>query len=167
MENLRVFSVGALLVLSAACGGSAPTAVQPSSPQPTAAPPAGQAETAPAGPLPSSWSKDMPKEQKVAFMKTHVVSAMMPVFQGANATRYADFSCKTCHGPEFKDPHEYLPKLTMKDGKMTAFAEKPEIAKFMAESVAPKMAAAMGLPPFDMKTGQGFGCAGCHAVDRQ
>jgi hypothetical protein len=48
---------------------------------------------------------------------------------------------------------------------MTAFAEKPQMAKFMAESVAPKMAAAMGLPPYDPQTHQGFGCGGCHAID--
>ena len=98
-------------------------------------------------------------------MKTHVVPSMKPVFQAADATRYAEFSCKTCHGPGFKAPRDYLPKLTMKDGKLTAFAEKPEIAKFMAENVAPKMAEAMGLPPFDMQTGKGFGCTGCHAIE--
>jgi len=90
---------------------------------------------------------------------------MRPVFQAENAARYADFGCKTCHGPQLKAPQAYLPKLAMKDGKLTAFAEKPEIAKFMAERVAPTMAAAMGLPPFDMQTGQGFGCAGCHSVE--
>jgi cytochrome c553 len=107
----------------------------------------------------------MPRDQQAAFMKKNVMPNMKPVFQAHDATRYANFSCKTCHGPEFKDPHEYLPKLTMKDGKLTAFAEKPEVAKFMAEQVAPKMAAAMGLPPFDMKTKQGFGCPGCHTVE--
>jgi cytochrome c553 len=115
--------------------------------------------------MPAIWSNDAPKEQKVAFMKTHVVPSMKPVFQAADATRYAEFGCKTCHGAGFKAPRDHLPKLTMKDGKLTAFAEKPEIAKFMAESVAPKMAEAMGLPPFDMQTGKGFGCAGCHAIE--
>ena len=100
----------------------------------------------------------------MAFMKTRVVPAMGPVFK-AHAAKYAEFSCKTCHGPEYKDPHEFLPKLTMKGGTLTAFAEKPEMAKFMAESVVPNMATAMGLPPYDMKTHQGFGCGGCHTIE--
>jgi len=37
----------------------------------------------------------------------------------------------------------------------------------MAENVLPKMASAMGMPPFDMKTGQGFGCQGCHSVEKK
>jgi hypothetical protein len=61
-------------------------------------------------------------------------------------------------------PKDFLPKLTFKDGKLTAFADKPEISKFMAEQVTPHMAAALGLPPFDMKTHTGFGCNGCHTV---
>ena len=100
----------------------------------------------------------------MAFMKTRVVPAMGPVFQSHDA-KYANFSCKTCHGPEYKNPHDFLPKLTMKGGNLTAFAEKPEISKFMAESVVPKMATAMGLPPYDMKTHQGFGCGGCHTIE--
>ena len=101
----------------------------------------------------------------MAFMKKNIVPAMGPVFQGRDATRYADFGCKTCHGPEYKDPHEFLPHLTVKNGKLLAFTEKPAIAKFMAESVEPKMADAMGLPHWDEKTHQGFGCGGCHAID--
>ena len=100
-------------------------------------------------------------------MKARVAPTMGPVFQAANPTHYADFGCKTCHGPEYRNPHDYLPKLTMKDGNITAFAEKPQIAKFMAESVVPKMASAMGLPPYDHETGQGFGCGGCHAINQQ
>ena len=101
----------------------------------------------------------------MAFMKKNIVPAMAPVFQGHDAKRYADFGCATCHGPAYKDPHEFLPHLTLKDGNLTAFKEKPEIAKFMAESVTPKMAAAMGLPHYDPATHQGFGCGGCHTID--
>jgi len=106
----------------------------------------------------------MTKDEEIAFMKKNVVPEMEPVFKSYNAKRYAEFSCKTCHGPKFKEPKEYLPKLTFKDGKLTAFADKPEIAKFMAEQVVPHMATAMGLKPFDMTTHTGFGCNGCHTV---
>ncbi len=106
----------------------------------------------------------MTKDEEIAFMKKNVVPEMGPVFKGYNAKRYAEFSCKTCHGPKFKEPKDYLPKLTFKDGKLTAFAEKPEIAKFMAEQVEPHMATALGLKPYDMTTHTGFGCNGCHTV---
>jgi hypothetical protein len=106
----------------------------------------------------------LPKDQKVTFMSARVVPNMSKVFKTANADRYAQFGCKTCHGPEFKDPKEALPKLSMKDGKMTAFTEKPEVAKFMAEKVVPEMASAMGMKPYDPATHEGFGCGGCHTV---
>lgn len=160
MAHLHRFaSVGALLVSLAACGGGAEPAASPTAPATSGS------AAAPAKAAPSAWSKDLSKEEKSAIMKNKVVPTMKPVFQSANATRYAEFGCKTCHGPEYKSPHEFLPKLTMKDGKLTAFAEKPEVAKFMAETVVPKMAGAMGLPPYDMKTQQGFGCGGCHTIE--
>jgi len=102
----------------------------------------------------------MTKDQQVAFMKKNVVPEMGPVFKGYDAKRYAEFGCKTCHGPKFKDPKEYLPKLTFKDGKLVSPADEPELAKFMFEQVTPHMAAAMGLKPFDMSTHTGFGCGG-------
>jgi hypothetical protein len=152
-----------LFLVAMGCGGSPPT------PAVSAAPTAssGPTPTASAVPVvaPSVWSADMPKEQKAAFMKAHVVPIMKPVFQSQNPTRYAEFACKTCHGPEFKDPKEFLPTLTVKDGKLTAFAEKPELAKFMEEKVVPNMASAMGMAPFDPKTGQGFGCHNCHPFE--
>jgi hypothetical protein len=106
----------------------------------------------------------MTKDQQIAFMKKNVVPEMEPVFKGYNAKRYAEFGCKTCHGPKFREPKDFLPKLTFKDGKLTAFADKPEISKFMAEQVVPHMATAMGLKPYDVTTHQGFGCNGCHTV---
>lgn len=106
----------------------------------------------------------MTKDQQVAFMKKNVVPEMGPVFKGFDAKRYAEFSCKTCHGPKFKDPKEFLPKLTFKDGKLVSPSDEPALAKFMFEQVTPHMAAAMGLKPFDMTTHTGFGCGGCHSV---
>jgi hypothetical protein len=140
--------------LALACGGSSPG---------PAAPTAGGA--APASAAPAAWSDDMPMDQKGAFMKAKVAPDMAKVFQGMNASRYADFGCKTCHGPEGKDPPDFLPKLAMKDGKMTAFAEKPEIAKFMAEKVVPQMASILGKPAYDPATKSGFGCGGCHTIE--
>ena len=166
-----------LLALAAACGGGAaatdPATAPTSSAMPAAtdATPAASASASAAaatpGPLPTVWSDSMPKDQQMAFMKQNVMPAEGPLFKAHDSTRYADFSCKTCHGPAYKNPHEFLPPLTMKGGKITAFAEKPEVAKFMAESVTPKMAAAMGEPPYDPKTNTGFGCGGCHKINMQ
>lgn len=163
---------------AAACGGaSAPPAATPApassaapadsaatASAPTAAPTASATSSA-GDAVPSAWSTTMPKEAQIAYMKKNVAPRMAKVFQGANAAHYADFGCKSCHGPEYKAPKDFLPHLSMKDGKLTAFAEKPEVSKFMAEHVVPEMASAMGQAPYDPKTHQGFGCAGCHAVD--
>jgi hypothetical protein len=109
----------------------------------------------------------MSKDDKVAFMKANVAPRMGKVFQTQDGSHYAKFGCVTCHGPQFKDPKEYLPKLTLKDGKLTAFAEKPEVEKFMAEKVVPEMASTLGKSPFNPATGQGFGCMGCHPVEKK
>jgi hypothetical protein len=98
-------------------------------------------------------------------MKAVVAPRMEKVFQGHDAKRYGDFGCKTCHGPASADPKVFLPKLALKNGEIAAFSEKPEVAKFMAEKVVPEMAAAMGEPPYDPATKQGFGCAGCHTIE--
>ncbi len=116
---------------------------------------------------PEAWSADLSKEQKAAFMKAKVVPAMAPLFQNADPEAYADFGCQTCHGPEGKLPKEYLPELTLKDGKLTAFAEDPDTAKFMAEHVTPTMAGVLGMPPYDPATHTGFGCGGCHSIAMQ
>jgi cytochrome c551/c552 len=107
--------------------------------------------------VPTAWSSELSKRQKMALMKQRVLPTLGPVFAAHDPTRYAKHGCVTCHGPDDKDPHDYLPRLTVKDGTLTAFTEKPEIAKFMANEVVPNMASAMGVPS--------FGCGGCHAVD--
>jgi hypothetical protein len=109
----------------------------------------------------------MSKDEEVAFMKKNVVPEMEPVFKGADATRYANFGCKTCHGPKFAVPKDFLPKLTFsKEGKLIAPAgeKAAKVAEFMGKEVVPHMATAMGLAPYDMATGKGFGCHGCHEV---
>ena len=159
-RSLASFSLISALVL-AACGGEPPP---PAGTPGTAAPVATAAAAADphAG---VAWRDDMTKEQKVAFMKARVAPEMAKTFQEFDAKRYEDFGCKTCHGPQSKDPDDFLPKLTMKDGKLTCFAEKPEISKFMAAKVAPQMAALFGKQPYDPATHQGFGCAGCHHIE--
>ncbi|MFO0667510.1 MAG: hypothetical protein U0174_26400 [Polyangiaceae bacterium] len=156
------------LGLSFACGGEQAPVKAPSVPgtaSTTAPATTGTATTAQAGEQPNVWRHDFTKEQAMAFMNARVLPPMTKVFQEYDGKRYAEVTCKTCHGPNYKEPKEYLPKLVFKDGKMTAFAEKPAVSKFMAEKVVPAMAAAMGQPPYDPATHKGFGCGGCHAVE--
>jgi mono/diheme cytochrome c family protein len=147
-------------------GISAPPKTPPGEPTPPATPPA-VASAAPAGAAPAAnvWRDDFTTDQAVAFMKANVVPHMGPVFQAANAKRYADFSCKTCHGPNGKRPTEFLPHLTMKDGHMLEFVQNPEVSKFMASRVVPEMASSLGMAAYDPATKTGFGCGGCHTVD--
>jgi hypothetical protein len=168
----KLLATTILTVAAAACGGAssappaAPTTAGSAAPADgsSAAAPAPAASTS-AVEAPSAWSTTMPKEAQIAFMKKNVAPRMAKVFQGADAKRYAEFGCKTCHGPDFKTPKDFLPHLSMKDGKMSAFADKPEVAKFMAEHVVPEMASALGEQPYNPQTKQGFGCHGCHEID--
>jgi hypothetical protein len=163
MRSFIAFAVvtSSSLASLAACGGGAPApAVTP----PPAATPSSAAEVAaPAPPWSDAWSMD----QKVAFMKTNVGPKMAALFQGVDAKKYADFGCQTCHGPDKKPAKDFLPHLTMKGGKLTCFADKPELSKFMAEKVSPTMADTLGLPHFNPETHEGFGCGGCHTIDVQ
>lgn len=189
---MRALFASALVVVSfafAACGGgekppvtpapesSASAAASSAAPAAESATPAAStvasASAAPAASsaapvaVPSAWSKDLSKEQKVAFMKAVVMPKMEKVFKDYDAKAYAEVGCGTCHGKPPKDPHEALPKLTFKKGKITAFDDKKlaKEAKWMSEKVVPAMAELFGQKPFDPKTKEGFGCMGCHTVD--
>ena len=154
-EFLKLTSSVALATALAACGGSQPAASSPA--EPGAAPAEGSADV---------WSDSMSDQQKADFMKKKVVPAMAKTFQEFDAKKYADFGCKTCHGPQFKPhPVDFLPELHVKDGKMVEAEEHPELAKFMSEKVSPQMAEIFGKKPYDPQTKEGFGCAGCHKMD--
>jgi hypothetical protein len=174
---------GLAVAAAAACGGAPPAPTTPtapidssmpapSAPSPTSsASPAGSAApSASAGAsegaaVPAAWTKDLTKPQQIAFMKAKVMPVMGPAFKGHDSTKYADFGCKTCHGPQYQTPTAFLPHLTFAGGTITSFKDKPEISKFMHEAVVPQMAGVFGQPAFDPKTKTGFGCMGCHTVD--
>jgi hypothetical protein len=181
-RTLTLTTVASLLFI--ACGGGSPTPVTPapttaSSDSASAAPSAAStdasaaptvASAAPSAstPPPSAWSDTLSRHEKGAFMKATFSPTLGAVFKGHDASKYADFGCKTCHGADFKpNPRDFLPHLTVTaDGKgLVEFKTKPAVAKFMATEVEEAAAKAFGKPPFDMKTGQGFGCSGCHTVD--
>jgi hypothetical protein len=153
------FSVVAAAALLA-CGGAQPAPATPAEPgaEPAAAP-AGES-------APGAWSDSMSTNEKAAFMKAKVMPVMSKVFKEFNATEYANFSCKTCHGATMKPkPVDALPELHLEGGKMLEAEKHPEVAKFMHEKVVPAMAELFGKQPYDPKTNQGFGCAGCHKMN--
>lgn len=179
------FALLGSVAVATACGSSSPTAETPTSeatasaaapPAPstaaaadTAAPTATAVATASASgapaAVPATWKDATTKEQQVAYMKTNIVPHMIKVFQGEDAKRYANFDCKTCHGPEYKAPKDFLPHLAFKGGKFAVSPDKAKVLAFMKDKVAPEMASAMGDKPFDPATHTGFGCGGCHMVD--
>ncbi len=106
------------------------------------------------------------KQGKMQRMTKVVMPKMGEVFKAYDAERYAKFDCGTCHVNHVHHPKDGLPKIALSNGGYEKLvAEKPELMKFMAEQVVPNMATAMGEPPFDPATGQGFGCGGCHTVE--
>lgn len=159
------------LAFVACDGAAAPPAVPPvpsasAAPSPSAAPAASSAAPAASSAandaVPATWKEAKTRDQQMAFMKAKVLPAAQKAWEGS---KNPEVTCKTCHGPKYVEPKAFLPKLTMKDGKITAFAEKPEIAKAMATKVVPTVAAAMGEKPYDPATHEGFGCAGCHTIE--
>jgi hypothetical protein len=148
-----------------ACGGSQPAPAAPGEAPatPSAEAPAGEA---PAGGADMVWKDDLSTKDKAAFMKAKVMPEMGTVFKEHDAAKYANFSCKTCHGKDMKPkPVDALPELHFKDGKFTEAEKMPEMVKFMGESVEPKMAELFGKKPYDPKTNTGFGCNGCHKIN--
>ncbi len=179
-SRLPLLSLAAVtaVFVAVACGGNEPPPNTPTGPTDSASASASAAgstattasATASASasveaPVPTVWSATMPKEQQIAFMKKNVDPKMGPIFKEHDAKKFAEFGCKTCHGPEYKAPKDFLPHLTFKGGTLTCFKEKPEISKWMMDKVSGPMADAMGLPHYDEKTHQGFGCGGCHTID--
>jgi hypothetical protein len=170
MHFARIALLAAPFVFALACGGSAPA---PATPAASSTAPTDSTAPAPSGAPAASAASDgtLPPfetltsmEDKATRMKTVVKPQMAKVFQGHDATRYADFGCATCHGPKMAPkPQDFLPKLDLSpDGFKKLMTDKPEVVKFMHEQVVPAMAAAMGDKPYDMTTKQGFGCLGCH-----
>ena len=142
----------------AACGGSKP---------PAESAPDTAAEPAPAAASETPWA-EMNKERRASFMMQVVQPRMKDLFQQFDATHFAKFNCSTCHGEgaknkSFEMPDAAIPKIP---GNMEGFeklkAQKPEMVKFMMETVVPEMAKLLNESLFDPATGKGFGCGECH-----
>lgn len=143
------------LVLASACGSKSSTTTTPTDNG------TGSATAA----LPDVPFEKLDHDQQIEFMKTKVVPTMEPIFKGHDATKYAEFGCKTCHGPgaekgEFEMPQEGLPVLDFKD--MSQY--KKEDLEWMGNQVKPTMAKLLGEPEYTPENPNGFGCVQCHTA---
>ena len=152
MRNVMVLSVLALL----GCGGGGSASTDTTTTTTTTT--GGEAEHV-------AWD-DMTHEQRGQYMAEVVMPAMQPLFQNHDATRYAEFSCGTCHGANAHEVNFVMPNgvhpLTHADITATFQSQDPS-ATWMTQQVWPEMARLIGEPPFDPATGQGFSCMNCHA----
>ena len=108
----------------------------------------------------SPW-EEMSAFERELYMAGKVTPVMAELFQGANAARYAEFSCETCHGAamrevDFKMPAEDLFPLPEPESPAWAQLEAsfPEVMAFMKEEVTPAMGTLLGI--------ERYSCMHCH-----
>jgi len=93
---------------------------------------------------------------------------MHDVFTTFDSTKYADVSCKTCHGKgategSFTMPNADLPKLDPTPAGFATLAKtNAKMFNFMMKQIEPTMASLVGEQPYDVKTKVGFSCFECH-----
>jgi hypothetical protein len=112
----------------------------------------------------SSWSHD----RKVAYMTSTVLADERVFFADYDARRFGAMGCAGCHGAgaangSYEMPSPDLPKLDATPEGFQALAKNsPRAVEFMRKVVVTRTAQLLGMQRFDMKTGVGFGCFGCH-----
>lgn len=157
MTTLRSIRVALPFTLAlAACGGEA------------APPPSAPVSSTPATPRLGEW-KTWTHDQKLAYMKDVFTPAEAPWFKQYDSTKFAELTCRSCHGPgaddgSFKMPNAALPKLA--PGHIHELEKtNPKAFAFMNEIVMPRSAELLGQYPWAHMTMSGFGCFGCHPID--
>ncbi|MCB9592409.1 MAG: hypothetical protein H6719_06735 [Sandaracinaceae bacterium] len=119
-------------------------------------------------PTAENW-EGMSHDDKAAWMAQEVVPRMEALFTGHDADRYANFSCRTCHGEgaahgDFEMPSRSLPALhpTGSPEQQAMVQQYRPMLVFMYQEVLPTMQQLIGAPDFEEETGGGFSCFACH-----
>lgn len=104
-------------------------------------------------------------KQRMEYMGIVVLPAMKKVFQGYDATGFAQFKCDTCHGKDgkakqYKMPSDSIYPLEKGDPIKAAMEYDEKMTKFMMEQVTPKMAEL--LEDKSITVEKGAGCFTCH-----
>jgi len=113
------------------------------------------------------WDK-MSKDERKKYMKATILPSAKKMFAAFDAKKYSKVTCATCHGAgatdgSFKMPNPELPKLPKTPEGFKELAEKkPEMMKFMGQTVKPTVAALLGKESWEPQKPTGFGCIGCH-----
>lgn len=114
------------------------------------------------------WDK-MTKDERKKYMRATVLPAAKKTFAAYDAKKYSKVTCATCHGEgattngTFKMPNPELPKLPKTPEGFKELADKkPDMMKFMGQTVKPSVAALLGEEQWTPQNPKGFGCIGCH-----
>jgi len=158
---MKLLAAFASLVLATACGSKAPATTT------TAGGGGGSAGSA-TPVLPDVPFEKLDHDQQIQFMKEVVVPTMGPLFQAHDPKEFAEFGCKTCHGPgaekgEFDMPNPGLPKLNFADMSK----HKKEDLEWMGKVIKPQMAKLLKEPEYSAENPTGFGCGECHTIEGQ
>jgi hypothetical protein len=112
----------------------------------------------------------MSPEEREWYMVGKVLPINDEVFAEQDAARYAHLECESCHGRDMRErtftmPSGHLPRVPVpgSDAYGRWRAEDPAFFEFM-ESVTEINRQILGQLPFDLATGEGFGCPSCHEV---
>ena len=107
----------------------------------------------------------------MGYMKKVVLPRMKEVFAAFDPKEFENVTCLTCHGEAAKDgsfkmPNPNLPKLSPLGGFKKHLEKDPVMTKFMMTKVVPEMAALLSTQPYDAQSRLGFGCFGCHSIEK-
>lgn len=127
-----------------------------------------EAKTPPGAPD-VKWA-DKTFQQRKEWMGIEVLPKSKASFKAYDEAQFKGFGCDTCHGEDGKDKNYEMPNdgiypLPKDDPIKAAMDYDEKVTQFMIDKVVPETAALLDMEPYNEKTGQGFGCFGCHPME--
>jgi hypothetical protein len=118
-------------------------------------------------PAAGEWAA-WPRDRKLDHMQAIVAADARALFAGYDAARFADVTCKSCHGSgavdgSFKMPNPALTVLDLSPTGVQELNAKHAKAVAFMQRVTRRTATLLGVTASASLTdGSGFGCLGCH-----